>query len=256
LRAVAVILAALATSPVVRGQEFEVASIRPNRSGAAQMVIRTPPSGQVRASNVTVLMLVRYAYDLPEFRILAAPGWTRTDHFDVAAKAPSGATVSDIRRMFQSLLETRFALQLRREARNMAVDVLRFAGSGPGPGLVRRAQPCGADAGCGVRPAFGRITGIGSPLTELASALTFMERRMVEDATGSADLFDFTLQYTPDAFATLVNPAVARPQFPRLDPNQPALTEALRDQLGLVVERRRKPVDVLVVERVEHPTPN
>lgn len=221
------------------------------------MVIRTPPSGQVRANNVTVLMLIRYAYDLPEFRILDAPGWASTEHFDVAAQAPAGATTTQARLMFRDLLESRFALRARRAEREMEVDVLRFAEGAPGPGLVRHSQPCDADAKCGVRPAFGRISGVGSRISDLAAALTFMERRMVEDGTGTMDLFDFTLQYTPDAYATtLADPAAARFPFPQLDPNKPSLNDALREQLGLTVQRRRQPVEVLIVEQVAQPSPN
>ena len=63
---------ALIPAPTTRGQEpgqFEVASIRPNDSGAAQMVVG-PRNGRFRASNVTAQFLVEWTYELREFRII------------------------------------------------------------------------------------------------------------------------------------------------------------------------------------------
>jgi hypothetical protein len=56
------------TAGLMAQPAFEVASIKPNASGAAQMVIRTPLSGLIRATNVTPLFLIRFAYDTPDFR--------------------------------------------------------------------------------------------------------------------------------------------------------------------------------------------
>ena len=47
-----------------------------------------------------------------------------------------------------------------------------------------------------------------------------------------------------------------RAEFPAIDPDGPSLDSALREQLGLRLQRRRGPVEVLVVERVEMPAPD
>lgn len=69
----------LARSPATANQSpaFEVVSIKPNTSGAPQMVIRTLPSGLMTGTNVTVTMLIRYAYGMPDYRIFDAPAWPR-----------------------------------------------------------------------------------------------------------------------------------------------------------------------------------
>jgi uncharacterized protein (TIGR03435 family) len=143
----------------------------------------------------------------------------------------------------------------------MSIDVMSVA---PGAMALRpRTERCvdasataaAATSGCGVRVAFGRITGVDATLTELARALTTMTQRMVVDRTGLEARYDFTLEYTPDAVA-LMTPAEAIAEFPRIDPMGPSLKTALKEQLGLNLEQGRGPVDVIVVERITRPTPD
>jgi uncharacterized protein (TIGR03435 family) len=80
--------------------------------------------------------------------------------------------------------------------------------------------------------------------------------KTVADRTGLTGLFEADLQWTPDA------PPVssALPGTPETaqayDPNGPSFPTALREQLGLRLENRRDSVDVLVIDRIEHPTEN
>ena len=243
---------------------FEVASVAPNRSGTAQMVILTPPSGLVSATNVTVAMLLRYAYDIPEFRIVDAPAWVATEHFDVIARGHANATVPETRQMIRGLLADRFSVVVRTAQREMSMDVLTRAGASPGPQL----RPSGAEClpegtplpvqpsdptQCTLRVAFGQISGTGQRIADLVGALGRLTRRHVVDETALAGRYDFVLVYTPDAVAL---DTATRAEFPAVDPDGPALGTALQEQLGLRLRTTRGPVDVLVVERVLPPTPN
>jgi hypothetical protein len=60
------------------------------------------------------------------------------------------------------------------------------------------------------------------------------------------------LGWTPDRLPTAAPP----PGIPPVDPNGPPLVTALQEQLGLKVEAAKVPVDVLVIDSVEHPTPD
>ena len=239
---------------------FEAVSIKPNVSGAAQMVIRTPPSGLVTGTNVTVLMLIRYAYGMPDFRVVGAPAWASSTHFDVTARGPAQASADTTRAMVRALLADRFAARVQPGTREMEMDVLTRAGRDLGPQLRVSERPCAAGAAeapggerCGVRPAFGRITGRDVSIGEVAGGIGFMSRRHVVDETGLTGRYDVTLTYTPDA--VVLDPAT-RAEFPAIDPDGPSLCTALREQLGLRLQSRRGPVDVLLVEQVQPTSPD
>jgi uncharacterized protein (TIGR03435 family) len=73
--------------------------------------------------------------------------------------------------------------------------------------------------------------------------------RVVIDKTGLTDRFDFTLAFTPEQMPTAAPP----PGLPPIDPNGPGLFTALQEQLGLKLNPAKGPVDVLVIDSVEHP---
>jgi uncharacterized protein (TIGR03435 family) len=87
----------------------------------------------------------------------------------------------------------------------------------------------------------------------LATLLSRFERQLVIDMTGLTGAFTVELQWTPDFVrnrATQDGPAPLLNGQP-VDPNGPSLYTALQEQLGLRLESRRGPVDVLVVDYAE-----
>src|SRR6266436_5660388 len=127
------IAAQASTSP----PQFEVASVKPNKSGAGPMRIGFQPGGRFVASNVPVRDLISIAYGqpqpLPNFQIIGGPGWVASDRFDVAAKAegdlqPSGpgGPPSQLFLMIRSLLADRFKLVVHEETRDQPIYALRL----------------------------------------------------------------------------------------------------------------------------------
>jgi uncharacterized protein (TIGR03435 family) len=88
-------------------------------------------------------------------------------------------------------------------------------------------------------------------MQELTRPLTDLMRRPVVDDTGLAGEFDLDVFFQPEGLGG----SLAGPPPPSLS-DAPSLTTALQDDLGLRLESRRGPLDVLVVERIERPTGN
>ncbi|MGE3401529.1 MAG: TIGR03435 family protein [Vicinamibacterales bacterium] len=263
-------------------QQFEVASIRQNLSDDRRS-FSVQPGGRLVVRNVALRDLIAAAYDMADIgllvpdRILGGPEWIETERYDIEAKASAefqfapGGPPRDAILMLRSLLEDRFKLVARRETRDQPIFELVVARPGQlGPGLRQTGLDCDAlfASGRPPVPAAPRQPGepppcrlIGGPARTIASAVTMQQLaanlsnhlgRFVVDRTGLTDRYDFNLAWTPDRLPAGAPP----PGIPPVDPNGPPLVTALQEQLGLKVEPARGPVEVLVIDRVERPTPN
>ncbi len=75
----------------------------------------------------------------------------------------------------------------------------------------------------------------------LAKQLSGELRRPVHDETGLTGQYDFKLEWAPDLDASATGPSIFT---------------ALTDQLGLRLESKKGPVQVYVIEKIEHPSEN
>jgi uncharacterized protein (TIGR03435 family) len=80
--------------------------------------------------------------------------------------------------------------------------------------------------------------------------------RPVIDKTGLTGYYDIDLKWTPDAnrpdFGDVHNPA----DLPAPDPNRPEIFTAIKEQLGLELKSEKGPVEVIVIDHIERPSPN
>ena len=239
---------------------FEVASIKRNVSRSFPVGPQARPGGSFIATNATLERIVRFAYDLPEYRVIGGPDWIRMDRFDVEARADRDLSAEEIRRMVQALLEDRFRLVVRREQREMPIYALRLAREDGrvGPNLRPSAAGCELPGGPGeqggeVRTANGGVTTrrTCASTATLVSSLSNGLQAPVDDRTGLTGLWAYELSFTGERRRATTPAAIAR------DPNDaPALLTAVQEQLGLELERGRGPVDVLVIESADQPTEN
>jgi uncharacterized protein (TIGR03435 family) len=123
--------------------------------------------------------------------------------------------------------------------------------SQPGPGEAMPAY-CG---GFFMNPKPGDLRETGNSVTTAmlsAHLLQFLDRTVV-DRTGLTGTFDFSLEFAPS-----IGPGAG----PGTDANAsdssapPSIFTALQEQLGLKLESRTGPVEVIVVDHVEEPTPD
>jgi len=89
----------------------------------------------------------------------------------------------------------------------------------------------------------------GFPLSLLANALSRMIGRMAVDRTGLTGNLDLTLTFAEQRSQLGVDLHAS-------DPSAPSIFTALQEQLGLKLESTKGPVDVVVIDSVERPTPD
>jgi uncharacterized protein (TIGR03435 family) len=236
------------------------------------------PGGRFTGVNLPLTVIIRNAFDLQPPQLVGLPDWASSERFDIAAKAEqdfprTGEKPSRAQLMVQSLLEERFKLVSHRETRDLPAYalVLARADGRLGPQLKQSDVDCaalaaaqkagGAASGGGAvaapgpssRPALAerrpctmtssdsmlRATAI--PIAALIATLSSATQRMVVDRTGLTGSFDFDLTF-------------AREQSP--DTSAPSVFTAVQEQLGLKLESVRVPMEVLVIDSIERPTPD
>lgn len=232
------------------GPAFEVASIKLSPPDAVAMHMSFDP-GRLSIQGATVQFCVEAAWRLQDFEISGGPKWFASDRYDIVAKAPDGAGQMQLMQMLQALLADRFQLQFHREARLVTGYALVVAKSGPK--LKEAAE--GARAGTGM--GRGMVNGTAAPMARLAEALARVLGCPVADETGLAGKYDFRLDWAPADTEPLMQMPGAMPD-PAGRPAEagPSVFSAIQEQLGLRLEARRAPVQVMVIDRLSRPTEN
>jgi len=282
-------------SLVLRGQapaeqpSFEVASIRPAAVADPMRGIRVfvnggPGSkdpGRFTAQNFSLFNLVTMAYEISHWQ-LSAPDWMKTSMFNIAATVPEGATKEQFHLMLQRLLAERFQLKVHGDAKEMSLYDLVVAKNGPklkeSKGYQETA-PLGAPMGPLKRDSEGypelppgrrgmlmmggraRMQMIDESMEHFTSTLMQQVGGPVHDGTGLKGKYDFTLSWSTGQSVSAGAASAAQPGSPLTAPpdypSGPTIFEALKDQLGLSLEKKKGEVKILVVDHVEKvPTAN
>ena len=260
--------------PPAPTQQFEVATVKPNNSGADAGFNRIMPGGRLSAENAPLRTLIASAYNIRFSQLSGGPSWLDSAHYDIEARGQlkPGVKVADqMNRMLQSLLADRFKLKIHRETKEMPIYALTVARNGPkleasqgGPCLdpvgghepsfddlaSGRIMPCGR-----VYNTPGKMLGSRVSMAKFASSLSTTVSRPVVDETGLTGIYDIALKWLPDDSSTPPGPDVPTPAT--LADQGPSIFTALQEQLGLRLEAQKGPVEVLVIDHVEKtPTPN
>jgi uncharacterized protein (TIGR03435 family) len=260
-----------AVSPIAGQATFDVASVKPNRSGFPGGDTEFRP-GQFIARNQTLRVLIVAAYALEDFRVVGGPDWVASERFDVQARATSPVTRTDAMPMLQALLGDRFSLRVHMEPRERPVYAMvpgrpgtlgpRLRAADPAACVDRGPQPPRVPPGelpsCGMLPmTTGRLSGRSVRLELLATQIAPLLRRVVQNQTGMNGLFDVDLDWEigEEQRAALARLLPDRPP-PPLDPDKPELIGALQEQLGLRLDSRTASVPVLVIDGAERPSEN
>lgn len=205
----------------------------------------------VALQDMTVRQMLLLGYGVQTSQLAGLPDWAATTRWDVDGlpDVEGRPSLRQLQGMVRKLLAERFGLQLHHEQREMAVFALTAAKGDPNKGdskmIANTSDPNGwlqqrtkKDNGRHMEE-FRNAS-----MAELAIVLQYYVDLPVVDQTGLKGRYDFNLQWTvDDAQATA-------PDAP------PGLFTAIRDQIGLKLERVKAPADVLVIDKVAQPGAN
>lgn len=227
------------------GPSFEAATIKPSQEAAGHSSSHSRTSYLVM-KNMTLKELVADAYKLSLDRISGGPKWVDSDRFNIEARAAGPAEDPELHLMLRSLLAERFQFTSHRETKNLTGYALTV-GKG---GMKIKPDESGADS-----HSDGSRTRLNVQRYSLDQLATFLSRRLGEpvvNATDNKSLFTFTLEWSPEPARRPDAPDSAAADAP----SGPSIFTALQDTLGLKLESRKLPIEVLVIDKAEKPTEN
>jgi uncharacterized protein (TIGR03435 family) len=215
----------------------------------------TVRGGNLAVENQSLNDLIQFAWEVQGKQIAEGPAWMGTERWSIEARPdrPGMPSNVQIREMVQKLLTERFALKLHEEKREMAAYALTVGKDGSK--LTKSADASGL-AGFSMGP-LGVMHAGSATMGDLAHILqNGILDRPVLDETGLSGKWDFTLKWTPDETQFAGMP-VRVPAAPADDANAaPPLFTAIQEELGLKLEAQKADVPVLVIDHVDHPSPN
>jgi len=256
--------------------EFEVASIKPNKSpDLSKALIQWLPSGRFISTNVPLIRVIAAAWDLPlqSQRVTVASGGRMPDDiYDIEATAEKGtfppgvstmARYHTMQLMLQALLEDRFKLRIRREPKEQLVYAL-VVGKG-GPKLEKskfQEQNCSDTSPTWVsNPAChfldgGQDRGLHGSVTttQVVEYVNNFTDRPLLDKTGLTGFYDIQtegwapMRVTPDGAPQSGDASVN-------NPDRPTLFNVF-EKLGLRMESQKAVIDMYVIDHVERPSEN
>jgi uncharacterized protein (TIGR03435 family) len=248
---------AFAQSGKPQRPEFEVASIKLNKSADSRVMVVPAPGGRFSATNVPLQYLVTAAYGIKQnFQLSGAPAWLLSERYDIEAKAAGDPSFDAMLAMCRALFEDRLQLKFHRETKEMQIYALAVSK----PGKLRESEAeCGeqnkpAATSCRFMILPGHLGGQKETIGQLVDALSRVTDRVVLDKTGLTGKYDITLDYTPEQGQFQAPPGVT--PAPPIGSNGPSLFTALQEQLGLKLESQKGPVDIMVIDHVERPSEN
>jgi uncharacterized protein (TIGR03435 family) len=251
------------------------------------------PGGRFKATNFPLWALISTAWQLPDFRIVGGNKELMSVKYDINAKAEGSATLGqkELLPLLKSLVIERFQLKSHLEPREMAFyDLVIARGDGRlGPELKPTKSDCsnvdelnakraealargdlasimpkpGEFLPCAIAPNLANgpqnlsLHGDGQELKVLVDLLSQFTGKYVRDKTGLTGRYDFDMKLDMQTLIGLVQKLginVPTPNLPQTDGS--SVMTVLNEQLGLKLESTRGPVDVLVIDSVQAPTPD
>ncbi len=251
-----------AVSATAQPFQFAVVSIHSDTPDIRMNVHFTPDGMSVDGQPVE--RFIEMAYGVQSDQISGLPAWAKTDHYSIRAKVddadlpkwkatkkwPPGEQLIP---PLQVLLAERFGFKAHDEMQVHSVYCLAVAKGGPKfhdatPGDTYAKGPKRPD-GTPVGPHFASF-GVGRFMMQdlkISQMVDFLSNQdlgfPIVDQTGLTGEYDLSLHFAPG-------------NAPAPDSQEPSLFTALEEQLGLKLVLKKIPVETVVVDHIERPSPN
>jgi uncharacterized protein (TIGR03435 family) len=231
---------------------FEVASLKPGQPIPGDKIyinLGSLSHGTLTLTNTSLADCLRYAFGLTSNDQLAGPDWIKSKvvRFDIVAKAPADTPLEQIRLMLQTLLTERFQLALHREQKELSYVALVIGKKGP---KLREAIP-DSDAS-GNKFLIGLIVSNHISMTTLATLFSRFTGQTVVDMTGLTGSYDLKVEWTRENSPSSAAPGRGADAGASMDGEPgPTLFAAVEQQLGLKLEVRKGPVEIIAIDHAE-----
>jgi uncharacterized protein (TIGR03435 family) len=189
--------------------------------------------GRATLEAATLRQMIVQAYQVQRVLVQGGPAWYDDDQYDVVANAASAdATAADIRVMLQNLLADKFKLAVHRETKEVTMYSLTL-----GKGGAKLHEAPADEATAMQQDEKGGIVFRRQPVATLVNTLANRLESPVVNMTGLNGLYDYRLELG-------------------LDPTGSAVLTAVQEQLGLKLDGRQSPLQVLIVDHADRPSAN
>jgi uncharacterized protein (TIGR03435 family) len=227
------------------GLKFDVCSIKPTPPAGSRPSTTSDPLTYSRHASA-LAPLIAWAYSLPEYQVSGGPSWVTSDRFDIEAKSAIPASVEQMREMLRNLLADRFKVAVHREAGAIRAYALTVDKGGPKLGPQIHATAAGEPYPAGKS---GVLVSRGS-LKQFASTITIY-LKVQFPAAGQAPLIE------PEPLAVVDQTNLAGSYDITVDMNRTRdWFVVLEEQLGLKLQARKIPMEMLVIDKAEKPSEN
>lgn len=248
---------------------FEVTTIKPSDPSDTHVSMHRV-SSRITITHFTLRRLVIYAYGAKaDSQVIGGPDWIKSRYFDIVAsigdeQAARLNTLSaqdqsiELQRMMQSLLSQRFGLRVTRENRVLPelaliqtkdIAKLTLTQQVGETKDASEAQPPKKPICSTYNTSLKAVALTMDRFAACLSSLSETEGRVIVNKTELPGAYDFTLEWAPESTTLSAKDdamATSKPEF----------FTAISEQLGLRLKPDKAPVEVVVVQSAELPTPN
>ncbi len=218
-------------------REFEAVTVKPNGQKGPTTFSRWQLDPTfLRMTGYSLAACIERAYGLKPYQVeWKGAEWVKTERFDIEARTAAPATEREMMQMLQPVLRDQFHLVFRRETQQIPVLLLKVGPHGS------KMKPASTDAGPNLGVKADHIDAFYLAMDDFADVLgQFVTDRPVLNRTDLSGEYQFHIEYAPKDG----------------DDGAPSIFSALPDQLGLLVQGGKAPVEIYLIDKAERPSGN